>query len=140
MQSSSEKTCMIDHQLAISGWNVRARWVGLLLLAVAMVCAQSALAQVPAVVASSQATLTGSGIGAGRVVLDACGDLYINQDNSGIVEVQAGTGKQIVIAADPQNYNNGTGIAIDSTVETSTVAHKPQVCGCRTKSPGTGQW
>jgi trimeric autotransporter adhesin len=115
VQSSSEKTCMIDHQIAVSGWNVRARWVGLLLLAVTMVCTQSASAQAPAVVVSSQVTLTGSGIGAGRVVVDACGDLYINQDTAGIVEVQAGTGKQIVIAADSLPYNNGTGIAIDSS-------------------------
>lgn len=115
MQSSSEKTGMTDRRQAVSGWTVRARWAGLLLLAVATACAPSVQAQAPAIVASSQATLTGSGVGAGRVVLDACGDLYVNQDNAGIVEVQAGTGKQIVIAADPKNYNNGTGIAIDST-------------------------
>ena len=114
MQSANEKTCMTGHQPSISGWNVRARWM--LLLAFAIVCVQKALmAQAPAIVASSQVTLTGSGIGAGRVVLDACGDLYVNQNNAGIVEVQAGTGKQTVIAANTQGYNNGTGIAIDST-------------------------
>src|SRR5665213_1124764 len=115
VQSSSEKTCMIDHQLAVSGWNVGARWMGLLLLAVATVWAPPVSAQAPAVVESSQVSLTTSGIGAGRVVVDACGDLYVNQNNAGIVEVQAGTGKQVVIAANTQGYNNGTGIAIDSS-------------------------
>lgn len=73
-------------------------------------------AQVTPVVVSSQVNLTPSGgLIAGPAVADACGDIYINQSTAGVIEIQAVTGQQTVISANTNGYNNGTGLAIDST-------------------------
>lgn len=68
-------------------------------------------AQVPAVVASGAINLgTANG---GRVVVDSCGDVYINQSNLGVLEIQAGTGTRTTIATNTNGYNNGPGLGID---------------------------
>jgi sugar lactone lactonase YvrE len=79
---------------------------------------QSMPGQVTSVVASSQVNLTPSGsLGSGQAVVDACGDIYINQAGTpaGLVEVQAGTGKITLISPNTNGYNGAPGLAIDST-------------------------
>jgi hypothetical protein len=104
----------------LPGWKMvdAARYA---LVAMAAVCGlgfftQAADAQVPAVVASSQINLTPSGgLESGMSVVDSCGDVYLNESGGPVVEIQAGTGVQTILSANTNGYNNGTGIAIDST-------------------------
>lgn len=112
---SGTRSSRIPARIAHGG--VRQALVTMALLWGAFFASQQAFAQAPAVVASSEVNLTPSGgLNAGRAVVDSCGDVYVNPSGNGdIVEIQAGTGKQIVIASNNNGYNNGTGIAIDST-------------------------
>jgi sugar lactone lactonase YvrE len=97
---------------------VRKALIAMALMWGAVLSSQHLSAQVPAVVASSQINLTSTGtVQAGRAVVDSCGNVYINQNGGpgGVVEIQAGTGKQIIISANTATYNGAPGIAIDST-------------------------
>jgi sugar lactone lactonase YvrE len=85
------------------------------MLCLGAIAAPLAVAQVPAVVASSQVNMTPSGgVNAGPAAVDACGDVYVNQYNLGVIEIQAGTGTKTTLVANTNGYNNGTGIAIDN--------------------------
>jgi trimeric autotransporter adhesin len=77
-------------------------------------CTRTLLAQVPAVVASTQATLA-SGISSGPAVTDACGNVYINQNAgpAGIVQISASTGAVNVIIPNTNTYNASTAIYMD---------------------------
>ena len=82
----------------------------------AVLCSQHLSAQAPAVVASSQINLTSTGtVQSGRAVVDSCGNVYVNENNGPVVQFQAGTGKQTIVSANTNGYNNGPGLAIDST-------------------------
>jgi hypothetical protein len=73
------------------------------------------LSQAPAVVVSSQVNITpAGGLTAGPSVVDNCGNVYVNQGGQ-VVEFQAGTAKQTVIAPDTIGYTGANAIAIDST-------------------------
>ena len=113
MQTSTpyRETASTNHQRSLIGGISPAggrlsRAFGLAVLAVAAAwCSRPLLAQVPAVVATSQLTLNGS-FTAGPAVTDACGDIYVFESggNTGIVEYQAGTGKLTTIIANAQGY------------------------------------
>jgi sugar lactone lactonase YvrE len=96
-----------------SGW-LRAAGATLAVALGSAFLAPSLEAQVPAAVASSQITLA-NGINSGRAVTDACGDVYINQNNGsgGIIEIQAGTGTVTTIAPNTAGYNGGPQIYMD---------------------------
>ncbi|NYF77827.1 Ig-like domain repeat protein [Granulicella arctica] len=85
-----------------------------LLLSLASVAGLRALAQAPPVVATSTVTLA-AGFSAGPAVTDACGDLYVYEGGAtGIVEIEAGTGKVTTIIANAQGYNSsGTALYMD---------------------------
>lgn len=89
-----------------------------LLCAFAMLAATSfshrLSAQIPAAVATTQSTLA-AGVSAGRAVVDACGDVYVNQNGgtNSIIEIQAGTGSIITVATDTQGYNGGQALYMD---------------------------
>lgn len=76
--------------------------------------AQPLFSQVPAVVATTQSTLAPA-ISQGRAVVDACGDVYVNQNggSNSIIEIQAGTGNIITVATDTQGYNGGQALYMD---------------------------
>jgi hypothetical protein len=78
---------------------------GFLSAGLAVLLCSSALAQVPAVVATSPLVLNGT-FTAGPAVTDACGDVYVFESggNSGVVEYQAGTGKVTTVATNTQQY------------------------------------
>ena len=80
------------------------------------VLSQPLSAQVPAVVGSSAVKLNpAGGTNSGRAVVDACGDVYVNQSNLGVIEIQAGTGTVTTLATNTNGYNNGAALAIDAT-------------------------
>jgi hypothetical protein len=80
------------------------------MLAFALIAALSVkplVAQVPAIVATSEATIA-SGFSAGPVVTDSCGDAYVYEGGgTGIVEIQASTGNVITVIKNAQGYTSG---------------------------------
>jgi sugar lactone lactonase YvrE len=101
-------------QSATASGRLRAAGATLAVALGSTLLAPSLQAQVPAAVASSQITLA-SGINSGRAVTDACGDVYINQNNGsgGIIEIHAGTGTVSTIAPNTAGYNGGPQIYMD---------------------------
>jgi sugar lactone lactonase YvrE len=71
-------------------------------------------AQVPAVVATEQLTYA-SGQAGGNVALDACGNVYLNENNgsSGLVRISAATGTITTVVANNKGYNGGTALYMD---------------------------
>jgi sugar lactone lactonase YvrE len=81
----------------------------------AAVIAPQVQAQVQPIVATSTLNLTpANGVATGPSVVDACGNVYVNQSGS-IVEFAHDTGTQTVISANGQGYGGPNPIAIDST-------------------------
>jgi sugar lactone lactonase YvrE len=114
MQRSN--TTHINHPMrALLTTPAGSRWGAALSIAAMLFFAPRCLvAQVPAVVATSQSALTTTTVGAGQTAVDACGNVYVNPTNGGnIVQISAGTGTVKTVSTNTNNYNNGPAIAID---------------------------
>jgi sugar lactone lactonase YvrE len=87
-------------------------WIAACALVGAATC--SAMAQVPAVVATGITTLA-PGFSAGPAVLDACGNIYVYEGGgTGVVQINASTKAVTVVAKNTQGYtSSGTALYMD---------------------------